>query len=155
MQVDKVLQRFGRQITGLQKSPPPVLMWLYSPHNNFVSSASANNAPSCEQGANWNWKTTRNRLPFDVANSDLNVRIESMKRYIEPGLQNCSSLLAWLQENGERMKKWRGNGERFTLYISSFSLYFLPLYRFPISKIVSFCRKMLNTALLSPMSQTT
>ena len=49
-------------------------------------------------------------------------------------------------------KEW-GNGERFTLYISSFSLYFLPLYPFPVSKIVSFCRKILNTALLSRMSQ--
>ena len=27
-------------------------------------------------------------------------------------------------------RKWRGKGERFTLYISSFSLYFLPLYPF-------------------------
>ena len=44
------------------------------------------------------------------------------------------------------MRKWRGNGERFTLYISSFSLYFLPLYPFPISKFVTFCPKMLNTA---------
>ena len=32
------------------------------------------------------------------------------------------------------MRKWRGNGERFTLYISSFSLYFLPVYPFPMSK---------------------
>ena len=75
---------------------------------------------------------------------------------------------AWLQENGERMRKWRGNGEKMRkgrgngermrkwreiLYISSFSLYFLPLYPFPISKIVSFCRKKLNTALLPGMSQ--
>ena len=37
-------------------------------------------------------------------------------------------------------REW-GNGERFTLYISSFSLHFLPLYSFPISKMVSFCRK--------------
>ena len=60
-------------------------------------------------------------------------------------------------ENGERMRKWResGNGDRFTLYISSFSLYFLPLYPFLISKIVSFYRKMLNTVLLSRMSQKT
>ena len=48
------------------------------------------------------------------------------------------------------MRKWR---ERFTLKISSFSVYFLPLYPFPISKIVTFCRKMLNTALLSRMLQ--
>ena len=58
-------------------------------------------------------------------------------------------------ENEEEMEREWGNGERFTLYISSFSLYFLPLYPFPISKIVSFCRKMLNTALLSRMSQKT
>ena len=47
----------------------------------------------------------------------------------------------------------QGNGERFTLYIYSLSLYFLPLYPFPISKFVTFCRKMLNTAFLSRMSQ--
>ena len=46
-----------------------------------------------------------------------------------------------------------GKGETFTLYISSFSLYFLPLYQFHISKNVSFCCKMLNTALLLRMSQ--
>ena len=42
--------------------------------------------------------------------------------------------------------------ERFTLYIFSF---FLPTYAFPMSKIVTFCRKMLSTALLSRMSQKT
>ena len=59
-----------------------------------------------------------------------------------------------MREN-EEMEREYGNGERFTPYISSFSLYFLLLYPFPISKIVSFCRKMLNTALLSRMSQQT
>ena len=63
-------------------------------------------------------------------------------------------MAAWLQKIGERTKKlkgnggrtrkWKeneemerecGNGERFTLYISSFYLYFLPLYPFPIIKI--------------------
>ena len=57
--------------------------------------------------------------------------------------------------NGEEMEREWGNGERFTLYISSFSLYFLPLYSFPMSKNVSFCRKMLNTALLSLRSKET
>ena len=86
------------------------------------------------------------------------------------GCTNCGSLAAGLRGNGERMRKWRGNGERmrkwrgngermrkwrerFTLKISSFSVYFLPLYPFPISEIVTFCRKMLNTALLSRISQ--
>ena len=49
------------------------------------------------------------------------------------------------------MRKWRENEEMRDIY----SLHFLPLYQFPISKIVSFCRKMLNTALLSRMSQKT
>ena len=72
---------------------------------------------------------------------------------------------AWLWENGERMRKLKGNweemerewgnGEGFTLYISSFSLYFLPFYPFPITKIVSFCLKILNTEPLSRMSQKT
>ena len=47
--------------------------------------------------------------------------------------------------------KW-GNGERFTLCISSFSLHFLPLSPFPTSKFVTFCCKMLNKALLSQTS---
>ena len=56
------------------------------------------------------------------------------------------------------MKKWRGNRERMRKWIEIhslhvFFLYFLPLYPFPLSKIVSFSRKMLNTALLSGMSQ--
>ena len=55
-------------------------------------------------------------------------------------------------KSGALVTQW-GNGERFTLYISSFSLYFLPLYPFPKPKIVSFCRKMLNMSLLSRMSQ--
>ena len=32
---------------------------------------------------------------------------------------------------------------------------FIPLYPLPVSKIVSFCRKMFNTTLLSRMSQKT
>ena len=55
----------------------------------------------------------------------------------------------------EKMEKEQGNGERFILYISSFSLFFLPFYPFPKSTIVSFCCKMLNTAILSRMSQKT
>ena len=75
------------------------------------------------------------------------------------------SLGAGLRWNGERMRKWRENEEmkrkwreneeieRLPFYISSFSLHFLPLSPFPTSKFVTFCRKMLNTALLSRMSQ--
>ena len=44
-------------------------------------------------------------------------------------------------ENEEEMEREWGNEDRFTLYI--FSLFLLPLYPFPISKIVWFCRKML------------
>ena len=55
--------------------------------------------------------------------------------------------------NGEEIEREWGNGKRFTLFMFSIFLYFLPLYPFPISKIVSFSRKMLNTALLSGMSQ--
>ena len=59
-------------------------------------------------------------------------------------------------ENEEMKREW-GNGERFTLYISSFSLHFLILFSFPPSLSISYikiCLKMLNTALLSQMSQT-
>ena len=63
----------------------------------------------------------------------------------------------WLRENGKRMRKWRGNGERmrngeeiwkewgngerFSLYISSYSRYFFSLYPFPLSKISHFVAK--------------
>ena len=73
------------------------------------------------------------------------------------GCKTCCILASRMRENGEneKMKKmvreW-GNGERFTLFISPFSFFF-PLYPFPISNIVSFCRKTLNTALLSRISQ--
>ena len=56
------------------------------------------------------------------------------------------------REHEEMERKW-GNGERFTLYISSFSLYFIPLYPFPISKFVTFRHKKLITAFLSRISQ--
>ena len=45
-------------------------------------------------------------------------------------------------------RKWRENEEMERGN-------FIPLYPFPASKIVSFCRKMLNTALLSQMSKKT
>ena len=56
-------------------------------------------------------------------------------------------------ENEEEMEREWGNEDRFTLYI--FPLFLLPLYPFPRTKIVWFCRKMLNTALLSQMLQKT
>ena len=43
------------------------------------------------------------------------------------------------EEIKEEMEREWENGERFTLYISSFSLYFLPLYPFPITKFVAKC----------------
>ena len=47
-------------------------------------------------------------------------------------------------ENEEEIEREWGNEDRFTLYIFYiFSLFLLPLYPFPISKIVWFCRKML------------
>ena len=55
------------------------------------------------------------------------------------------------RENEEMVRKW-GNEERFALYISLFS-FFPPSLSISYTKIVSFCRKMLNTALLSLMSQ--
>ena len=60
-----------------------------------------------------------------------------------------------LGKNGERMRKWRENEEMERESLSVFSLYLFPLYPFPISKILSFCSKMLNTAFLSRMSQKT
>ena len=66
------------------------------------------------------------------------------------------------RENEEMRRKWRENEEMerdwlstfpHSLSISSLFLHFLPLFPFPTSKCVTFCCKMLNTALLSRMSQ--
>ena len=61
------------------------------------------------------------------------------------------------RENEEMEKTWKENEEmeRFSLLISSFPPYFLPVYPFPISEIAIFCRKILNTPLLLRMSQKT
>ena len=59
-------------------------------------------------------------------------------------------LVTGLRGNGERMRKWRGNGERMRKWkdFHSLSLSY-------ISNFVTFCRKMLDIALLSPLSQKT
>ena len=49
-------------------------------------------------------------------------------------------------------RKWR---EIHSLYFLIIYFFSIPLHPFPISKIVSFCRKMLKRALLSRMSQKT
>ena len=70
----------------------------------------------------------------------------------------CNRFARKWKENEEMKRKWRENEEMerfFTLYISSFSPYFISLYPFPISNFVTFCRKMLDIALLSPLSQKT
>ena len=53
------------------------------------------------------------------------------------------------RENEEMERKWR---EIYSLHFL-ISLFFLPLNPFPISKMVSFCPKILNTALLSQLSK--
>ena len=74
---------------------------------------------------------------------------------IAPGLNNlyqpASRAVRKWRGNGERMRKWR---EIYSLHFLIFS-FFLSLYPFAVSKIVIFCRKMLNTALLSRMSPKT
>ena len=62
----------------------------------------------------------------------------------QPGSQAARK---W-RENEKMKRKWRENEENFFI----FSL-FSPSVSISRSKIVSFCRKMLNTALLSQMSQ--
>ena len=56
---------------------------------------------------------------------------------------------------GNREKMARVNLSQFphSLSISSLFLHFLPLFPFLTSKCITFCCKMLNTALLSRMSQ--
>ena len=85
------------------------------------------------------------------------------------GCTTCTSLAAWLWENWEKIRKWRENGEKmrrwrgkgqimrklreiYFQYILIFSL-FPPSLSISRSKIVSFCPKMLNMALLSRISQ--
>ena len=56
------------------------------------------------------------------------------------------------------MRKWGENEEMerdLRATIPHFLFFFLPLYPFPISKIVSFCHKMLSTALLLQIPQKT
>ena len=73
---------------------------------------------------------------------------------IEQGCTTCGSLAARKWRDNEKMKRtWRENEEMEKYSLSIFFHNFLSLYPFPASKIVSFCRKMLNTALLSRMSQ--
>ena len=51
--------------------------------------------------------------------------------------QGCTTCRILAALSGyEKMEREWGNGERFTLYISSFSLYFLPLYLFSKLKIM-------------------
>ena len=58
--------------------------------------------------------------------------------------------------NGERGRKWRENEEMKRKWRDKEEMErkFLPSFHpFPISKFVTFCCKMLNTAFLSRMSQ--
>ena len=58
---------------------------------------------------------------------------------LQESLQPCSRAARKWRENEEMERKW-GNGERLTLYISSFSLYFLPLSPFPPSLSISYIK---------------
>ena len=80
----------------------------------------------------------------------------------QESLQPCSRAARKWRENEEMRRKWRENEEMerdwlstfpHSLSISSLFLHFLPLFPFPTSKCITFCCKMLNTALLSRMSQ--
>ena len=81
---------------------------------------------------------------------------------LHESLQPCSRAARKWRENEEMRRKWRENEEMerdwlstfpHSLSISSLFLHFLPLFPFPTSKCITFCCKMLNTALLSRMSQ--
>ena len=81
---------------------------------------------------------------------------------LQESLQPCSQAARKWRENEEMRRKWRENEEMerdwlstfpHSLSISSLFLHFLPLFPFPTSKCITFCCKMLNTALLSRMSQ--
>ena len=67
----------------------------------------------------------------------------------QPGCEKMERELENEEENGERMRKW---SEVYLLHFFIFSL-FPPSLSISRSHIVSFFRKMLNSALLSQMSQ--
>ena len=92
----------------------------------------------------------------------LRVFLSHLLPGLHESLQPCSRAARKWRENEEMRRKWRENEEMerdwlstfpHSLSISSLFLHFLPLFPFPTSKCVTFCCKMLNTALLSRMSQ--
>ena len=54
--------------------------------------------------------------------------------------QPCSLAARKWRENKRMMRKWRGNEERFSLYIFPFSHYFLPLHFLYQKSYGTFCR---------------
>ena len=93
-----------------------------------------------------------NRVAGNVFFAAPDPRAARIVAALQPGCEEMKR--EWgNEEETERKGRENAEMERGSLYNSSFFLYFLPLYPFPISKIVSFCCKMLNTALLSRISQ--
>ena len=65
----------------------------------------------------------------------LPVNICKVTKLVEAWQPGCDKMERKWRGNGEEMEREWGNGERFTLYIFSFSLYFLPLYPFLYKKL--------------------
>ena len=105
-------------------------------------------------------------LPFSLFSTQFNqyhlMGLHCCIPGLHESLQPCSRAARKWRENEEMRRKWRENEEMerdwlstfpHSLSISSLFLHFLPLFPFPTSKCITFCCKMLNTALLSRMSQ--
>ena len=108
-----------------------------------VGTISSKRAIHSIRSINTNWSISDTNVDYICTNSSTNSTVAQLVAAWQPGCEKMER--EW--ENKEEMEREWGNGERFILYMFSFFLYFLPLYPFPISKIVSFCRKMLKTAL--------
>ena len=68
-------------------------------------------------------ENTRNIWAKEGSRSFRGETIISITHCIQTqGCTTCGSLAAGLRENGERMRKWRGNGEIMRKFILSFSL---------------------------------
>ena len=62
---------------------------------------------------------------------------------INQGCTNCGILASWLRENGERMIKRKGNGERMRKWREIYSLHFLIFSLFPPSLSISYIKNCL------------
>ena len=157
--------RNGRQRKGLilwektigdHKDPPPTPCFENN-HHWELGKGKEGDQTECNETS-----TENRKWAFSKEHSRLWFNIQWGQTGLHESLQPCSRAARKWRENEEMRRKWRENEEMerdwlstfpHSLSISSLFLHFLPLFPFPTSKCITFCCKMLNTALLSRMSQ--